>query len=272
MMRLPRFRYLAPTDVAEAVKILGGEGPDAMPLAGGTVRLLHTHLSAFSRGDGTVPRQVATLRQCAARARRDGHGWLLAGDFNALPPGIDPSGLPADGLYGYVSATKWISEIELTTLEDFDGYWIPRGWSKLGPIKTQSRIDTPRRGAQIPAGTEVAMAGVAWAPSRGIERVEISIDGGAWRKAMARSPVSARTPSNSPAKAASGACARASSSQSCSFSSASFRNGLHPATPAIRACNSGANPPYRAAASAPKSGSKASGARVRSEANVMAKA
>ncbi len=74
-----------------------------LPLQGGTLRLLHTHLSAFSRGDGTVPRQIATLRHRAAAADADGHAWLLAGDFNALPPGIDPRGLDDDALYGFVS-------------------------------------------------------------------------------------------------------------------------------------------------------------------------
>ncbi len=58
-----------------------------------------------------------------------------------------PARLVIPGLYGYVSATKWLSEIELTTWDAFDGYWIPRGWSKEGPIKTQSRIDVPRSGA-----------------------------------------------------------------------------------------------------------------------------
>lgn len=91
-----------------------------------------------------------------------------------------PARLVVSGLYGYVSATKWLSEIELTTLEDFDGYWIPRGWSKLGPVKTQSRIDTPRRGASLTAGQEVPIAGVAWAPDLGIERVEVQIDDEAW--------------------------------------------------------------------------------------------
>ncbi|MCP5031720.1 MAG: molybdopterin-dependent oxidoreductase [Actinomycetia bacterium] len=94
-----------------------------------------------------------------------------------------PARLVVSGLYGYVSATKWLSEIELTTMEDFDGYWIPRGWSKLGPVKTQSRIDTPRQGTSVRAGAEIPIAGVAWAPHRGIERVEIQIDDGPWLEA-----------------------------------------------------------------------------------------
>ncbi|MDH3678399.1 MAG: molybdopterin-dependent oxidoreductase [Acidimicrobiia bacterium] len=94
-----------------------------------------------------------------------------------------PARLVVSGLYGYVSATKWVSEIELTTLEDFDGYWIPRGWSKLGPVKTQSRIDTPRTGTPVTAGAEVPIAGVAWAPHIGIERIEVQIDDDEWQEA-----------------------------------------------------------------------------------------
>lgn len=93
-----------------------------------------------------------------------------------------PARLVVAGLYGYVSATKWISEIELTTWEDEDGYWIPRGWSKLGPVKTQSRVDVPRNGRTIDAGPQV-IAGIAWAPHTGIDAVEVSIDGGEWQTA-----------------------------------------------------------------------------------------
>ncbi len=115
----------------------------------------------------------------------DGRTALLAVGMNDEPLPVEhgfPARLVVSGLYGYVSATKWIRSIELTTLEDFDGYWIPRGWSKLGPIKTQSRIDTPRRGASVPAGL-IPLAGVAWAPNLGIERVEVRIDGGEWLEA-----------------------------------------------------------------------------------------
>jgi len=92
-----------------------------------------------------------------------------------------PARLVVPGLYGYVSATKWLSTIELTRLEDFDGYWIPRGWAKEGPIKTQSRIDVPAT-SKIAAGRQT-IAGVAWAPTRGIDRVEVRIDDGRWQGA-----------------------------------------------------------------------------------------
>src|SRR5690606_33842534 len=81
------------------------------------------------------------------------------------------------GLYGYVSATKWLRAVELTTFEE-EGYWIPRGWAREGPVKTQSRIDVPR-GGTVPAG-RVPVAGVAWAPRRGISRVEVRVDDGPW--------------------------------------------------------------------------------------------
>jgi hypothetical protein len=93
-----------------------------------------------------------------------------------------PVRLVVSGLYGYVSATKWLKEIELTTFEDFDGFWIPRGWSKLGPVKTQSRIDTPRANATIDVG-EVAIGGVAWAPNKGVVKVEVQLDDEPWVEA-----------------------------------------------------------------------------------------
>jgi hypothetical protein len=122
----------------------------------------------------------------------DGREPLLAVGMNGvpLPPAHGfPARLIVPGLYGYVSATKWIEEIELTRWEDFDGYWIPRGWSKSGPIKTQSRIDTPGRGNDI-SGNPAVLAGVAWAPLKGIERVEVRIDETDWLPAELTTPLS----------------------------------------------------------------------------------
>ncbi len=116
----------------------------------------------------------------------DGRTALVAVGMNGEPlPAAHgfPARLVVAGLYGYVSATKWLREIELTTWEDFDGYWVPRGWSKEGPIKTMSRIDVPRSGASLDAGPQ-AIAGVAWAPPGGIEKVEVQVDdGGPWVQA-----------------------------------------------------------------------------------------
>ncbi len=115
----------------------------------------------------------------------DGRVALVAVAMNGEPLPREhgfPVRLVIAGLYGYVSATKWLEEIRLTTWEGFDSYWVPRGWAKRGPIKTQSRIDVPRRGARVRAG-RVAIAGVAWAPTRSIERVEVQIDDGPWVRA-----------------------------------------------------------------------------------------
>ena len=103
-----------------------------------------------------------------------------------------PARLIVPGLYGYVSATKWLTELELTTLQAFDAYWVPRGWAKEAPILTQSRIDLPRDGASVVAGP-VAVGGVAWAPDRGIASVELSVDGGPWQAATLATELSAST-------------------------------------------------------------------------------
>jgi DMSO/TMAO reductase YedYZ molybdopterin-dependent catalytic subunit len=115
----------------------------------------------------------------------DGRAALVAVGMNGRPLPLAhgfPARLVVSGIYGYVSATKWLTEIELTTL-DFDAYWAPRGWSKLGPVKAQSRIDVPRDDQTVPAGRR-SIAGVAWAPTHGVSRVEVSIDDGSWQEAV----------------------------------------------------------------------------------------
>jgi DMSO/TMAO reductase YedYZ molybdopterin-dependent catalytic subunit len=110
-----------------------------------------------------------------------------------LPPDHGyPARLIVPGLYGYVSATKWLTEIELTRLEDFDAYWVPLGWSKEAPILTQSRIDVPRDRARLSPGT-TPIAGVAWAPDRGISAVEVQVDDGAWQPAELSQSISDAT-------------------------------------------------------------------------------
>ncbi len=81
-----------------------------------------------------------------------------------------------------MSATKWLSEIELTTFDDFEAYWVPRGYAAQAPIKTQCRIDVPRTGTPVPAGPQY-IAGVAWAQTRGIAKVEVQVDDGPWQEA-----------------------------------------------------------------------------------------
>jgi DMSO/TMAO reductase YedYZ molybdopterin-dependent catalytic subunit len=93
-----------------------------------------------------------------------------------------PVRMVVPGLYGFVSATKWVVELEVTRFDRQTAYWTDRGWSPRGPIKTSSRIDVPRSFEEVPAG-KYAMGGVAWAQHRGIASVEVQIDGGEWRKA-----------------------------------------------------------------------------------------
>jgi DMSO/TMAO reductase YedYZ molybdopterin-dependent catalytic subunit len=115
----------------------------------------------------------------------DGRDALVAIGMNGEPLPIEhgyPARLIVPGLYGYVSATKWLREIELTTFAEFDHYWKRRGWAEQAPIKTQSRIDTPGPLEKVPVGRSV-IAGVAWAQTRGISRVEVKVDDGPWVEA-----------------------------------------------------------------------------------------
>jgi DMSO/TMAO reductase YedYZ molybdopterin-dependent catalytic subunit len=121
----------------------------------------------------------------------DGRPALVAVGMNGAPLPRQhgfPARLVVAGLYGYVSATKWLTEIELTTWEAFDAYWVPRGWSKEGPVRMSSRIDVPRADARVPVG-EVLVAGVAWAPGHGVERVELQVDDGAWEACETTEPL-----------------------------------------------------------------------------------
>jgi DMSO/TMAO reductase YedYZ molybdopterin-dependent catalytic subunit len=120
----------------------------------------------------------------AALADHD-RGALLAIGMNGEPLPLRhgfPARLVVPGLYGYVSATKWVVDLEVTRFADFTAYWTSRGYSARAPIKTMSRLDVPRPFARIPAG-RVAVAGVAWAQHTGIARVEVRIDDGPWQQA-----------------------------------------------------------------------------------------
>ncbi|WP_433824518.1 molybdopterin-dependent oxidoreductase [Actinoplanes sp. CA-015351] len=115
----------------------------------------------------------------------DGRDAMLVVGMNGEPlPLVNgfPVRMLTPGLYGYAGACKWLTELEVTTFDAFDAYWVERGWAARGPVKTASRIDQPKPFAQPPAGP-VTVAGVAWAQQRGISKVEISIDGGAWTEA-----------------------------------------------------------------------------------------
>ena len=118
-------------------------------------------------------------------ALTDDRDALLAIRMNGEPLPFEhgfPVRVVVPGLYGYVSACKWVTELKVTTYAADVAYWTPRGWSPMGPIKTASRIDVPQTGATVKAGT-VAVAGVAWAQHRGISKVEVQVDQQPWTAA-----------------------------------------------------------------------------------------
>jgi DMSO/TMAO reductase YedYZ molybdopterin-dependent catalytic subunit len=143
----------------------------ARPL-GSADQLLCTSVDGFTCG---TPLQVVL----------DGRDALLAVAMNgtALPVvhGF-PARMVVPGLYGYVSATKWVTDIEVTTFASAYAYWAQRGWSQQAPIKTESRIDVPADGASLASG-RIAVAGVAWAQHKGIAAVEVRANGGPWQEA-----------------------------------------------------------------------------------------
>jgi DMSO/TMAO reductase YedYZ molybdopterin-dependent catalytic subunit len=143
----------------------------ARPRAGAS-QLLCTSADGFTSG---TPLQVVL----------DGRDALLAVAMNGTALPVEhgfPARMVVPGLYGYVSATKWVTDIEVTTFADATAYWVTRGWSQQAPIKTESRIDVPAIGSTLrPGPTQVA--GVAWAQNKGVAAVEVRVDRGAWREA-----------------------------------------------------------------------------------------
>ena len=143
----------------------------ARPLAGAS-QLLCTSVDGFTSG---TPLQVVL----------DGRDALLAVAMNgaALPVAHGfPARMVVPGLYGYVSATKWVTDIEVTTFAAASAYWVQRGWSQQAPIKTECRIDVPLAGASLRPGS-VPVAGVAWAQHKGVAAVEVRVDRGPWQEA-----------------------------------------------------------------------------------------
>lgn len=143
----------------------------AKPTAGADM-VLSTSIDGFS---ASTPLEALT----------DGRMALLAVGMNGEPLPMEhgfPVRMVVPGLYGYVSATKWVVDLEVTRFADKAAYWTTRGWSERGPVKMSSRVDTPQSFATVPAG-RVDIGGSAWAQTRGISRVQVSIDGGQWRDA-----------------------------------------------------------------------------------------
>jgi DMSO/TMAO reductase YedYZ molybdopterin-dependent catalytic subunit len=144
---------------------------EARPKSGAD-QLLCTSVDGFTSG---TPLQIVL----------DGRDALLAVAMNgtALPVAHGfPARMVTPGLYGYVSATKWVTDIELTTFSSASAYWSQRGWSQLAPIKTESRIDVPTGSSALAPG-RVAVAGVAWAQHKGIDAVEVRVNNGSWNQA-----------------------------------------------------------------------------------------
>ncbi|MBD3940640.1 molybdopterin-dependent oxidoreductase [Microbacterium sp. NEAU-LLC] len=125
-------------------------------------------------------------------ALTDARDAILAVGMNGEPLPLEhgfPVRMVVPGLYGYVSATKWVVDLEVTRFDRATAYWTTRGWSARGPIKLESRIDVPRRGQGLKAG-EVVIAGVAWQQQVGIDAVEVRIDEGEWRPATLAAAIS----------------------------------------------------------------------------------
>jgi DMSO/TMAO reductase YedYZ molybdopterin-dependent catalytic subunit len=119
-------------------------------------------------------------------ALTDSRNAMLAVAMNGLPLPVEhgfPVRMIVPGLYGFVSATKWIVDIEVTRFDKFSAYWTERGWSEQAPVKTQSRIDVPRGGQTVGSGRR-RIGGWAWAQHVGIEKVEFRLDGDAWQDAV----------------------------------------------------------------------------------------
>jgi DMSO/TMAO reductase YedYZ molybdopterin-dependent catalytic subunit len=135
--------------------------------------MLSTSIDGFTAG---TPVQALT----------DGRDALLAVGLNGQPLPIEhgyPARLVVPGLYGYVSATKWVVEMELTRFDRAEAYWTRQGWAPRAPIKTESRIDVPKGGQKVTMGP-VVFGGVAWAQNRGVRAVEVLIDDGGWQPAQ----------------------------------------------------------------------------------------
>jgi len=144
----------------------------AAGIRAGAEQLLCTSVDGFTSG---TPVQTVM----------DGRDALLAVAMNGAPLPVAhgfPARLVVPGLYGYVSACKWVTDIKVTTWAGEYGYWATRGWSQQAPIKTESRIDVPNGSAAVRAG-RTPVAGVAWAQHKGIEAVEVRVDGGIWHQA-----------------------------------------------------------------------------------------
>ncbi|HEV2376987.1 MAG TPA: molybdopterin-dependent oxidoreductase [Streptosporangiaceae bacterium] len=140
----------------------------------GAQQLLCTSVDGFT--SGTPVQTVMDGRDALLAVAMNGHALPVAHGF--------PVRLVVPGLYGYVSACKWVTDIEVTRWADAQGYWVPRGWSQQAPIKTESRIDVPSLASNSPKAGRTPVAGVAWAQHKGVDAVEVRVDSGPWHQAQ----------------------------------------------------------------------------------------
>lgn len=175
---------------------VGGELIGNAVWLGHPIRELLARASPSADADMVLSRSVDGFTASTPLAvLEDDRNAILAVGMNGRPLPAEhgfPVRIVVPGLYGYVSATKWVVELEITRFDRATAYWTDRGWSERGPIKLQSRIDVPRRGQSLAAGP-VTIAGVAWHQHVGVERVEVQVDDGPWRPATLAAAISIDT-------------------------------------------------------------------------------
>lgn len=186
-------RYLTLTCVSNPV---GGDLAGNAKWLGWPVRELLAEAQPEGSADMVLSRSAdGWTAGTPLEALTDHREALLAVGMNGQPLPFEhgfPVRLVVPGLYGYVSATKWVTELKVTRFADETSYWTDRGWSVRGPIKTASRIDTPRDGAHLDAGY-VQFGGVAWAQHRGVKAVQVRADDGPWQQARLAAAISTDT-------------------------------------------------------------------------------
>ncbi|WP_033291076.1 molybdopterin-dependent oxidoreductase [Amycolatopsis jejuensis] len=173
-------------DLISTANFIGVDLVDLLSAAGvrpGAQQMYATSVDGFTCG---TPSSVAL---------DPARGAMLAIGMNGEPLPVEhgfPARIVIPGLYGYVSATKWVTDLEFTTWDARQAYWLQRGWAEQAPIKTESRIDVPRTSASVPAG-RVRVAGTAWAQHVGIAKVEVRVDQGPWQQATLSAEVNKDT-------------------------------------------------------------------------------
>jgi DMSO/TMAO reductase YedYZ molybdopterin-dependent catalytic subunit len=172
---------------------VGGELIGNALWLGYPIRELLARAAPTSEADMVLSRSIDGFTASSPlEALTDERNAILAVGMNGEPLPAEhgfPVRMVVPGLYGYVSATKWVTELEVTRFDAATAYWTTRGWSERGPIKLQSRVDVPRRAQGLKAG-ETVIAGVAWQQTVGVSGVEVQIDDGPWQQATLATAIS----------------------------------------------------------------------------------